>query len=88
MWGRFVNRPLMPNRNWVDTETIMRYDVVDLEDLSEAGTMGEGDLTFAAFSLEHAGCGDNVVEVRIGEQTLLEWCTECAVIKIFGPCQM
>jgi len=74
----------MPNRNLVDTEIVMRYDV-DLEDPSGAGTMGEGDLTFAAFSLEHAGCGDNVVEVRIGERTLLEWCTECAVMKIFGP---
>jgi hypothetical protein len=74
----------MPNRKLVDTEIVMRYDV-DLEDPSGAGTMGEGDLAFAAFSLEHAGCGDNVVEVRIGEQTLLEWCTECAVMKIFGP---
>jgi len=74
----------MPNRNLVDTEIVMRYDV-DLENSTGAGTMGEEDLAFAAFSLEHAGCGDNVVEVRIGEQTLLEWCTECAVMKIFGP---
>ena len=77
----------MPNRDLVDTEIVMRYDV-DLEDLSEAGRMGEEDLSFAAFSLEHAGCGDDVVEVRVGEHTLLEWCTECAVMKIFGPRQM
>jgi hypothetical protein len=77
----------MPNRDLVDTEIMMRYDV-DLEDLSEAGSMGGGDLSFAAFSLEHAGCGDDVVEVRVGEETLLEWCTECGVMKIFGPRQM
>ncbi|MBA2533752.1 MAG: hypothetical protein H0V21_01935 [Rubrobacter sp.] len=68
----------------VDTETIMRYDV-DLADLSEAGTAAEGDLSFAAFSLEHAGCGDDVVEVRVGERTLLEWCMACHVMEIFGP---
>jgi hypothetical protein len=77
----------MSNCRVVDTETVMRYDV-DLEVLPEAGRKGEEDLSFAAFSLEHAGCGDDVVEVRVGEQTLLEWCTGCAVMKIFGPRQM
>lgn len=66
-----------------DTDIVMRYDVEPL-DLSEAGTVGEGDLSFAAFSLAHAACGDDVLEVRIGEHTLLEWCMACAVMQIFG----
>jgi hypothetical protein len=53
-------------------------------DLSEAGVSGEGNISFAAFSLAHAACGDDVLEVRIGENTLLEWCMACAVMKVFG----
>ena len=67
-----------------DTDTVMRYDVEPL-DLSEAGPQGEYDLSFATFSLSHAACGDDVLEVRISEHTLLEWCMACAVMKIFGP---
>jgi hypothetical protein len=63
----------------------MRHDVDLMTDLSEAGTADEGDLSFAAFSLEHAHCGDDVVEVRVGERTLLEWCMACHVMEIFGP---
>jgi len=50
----------------------MCYDVHP-PDLPEVGTEGEGDLAFAAFSLAHAACGDDVLEVRIGEHALLEW---------------
>lgn len=82
-----MNRPLMPNGNLVDTEIMTRYDV-DLEDLSGVGIMGEEDLMFVAFSLEHAGCGDRVVEVRMGEHTILEWCTACCVMEVFGRSQM
>jgi hypothetical protein len=67
-----------------DIHTVMRYDV-ELRAFSEAGSMEESDLAFAAFSLAHAECGDEVLEVRIGEHTLLEWCMACAVMKIFGP---
>jgi hypothetical protein len=67
-----------------DIDIVMRYDVEPL-DLSEAGTAGDVDLSFAAFSLAHAACGDDVLEVRLGEHTLLEWCMACAVMKIFGP---
>lgn len=63
----------------------MRYDVEPLN-LSEATV--EGDLSFAAFSLAHAECGDDVLEVRIGEHTLLEWCMACAVMRIFGLREM
>ena len=60
----------------------MRYDV-ELASLSE-GAAGEGDLSFAAFSLAHAACGDEVLEVRIGERMLLAWCMGCAVMEVFG----
>jgi hypothetical protein len=42
-------------------------------------------LSFAAFSLEHAACGDDVLEVRLGEEALLEWCMARAVMMIFRP---
>ncbi|CAA9425508.1 hypothetical protein AVDCRST_MAG82-1735 [uncultured Rubrobacteraceae bacterium] len=68
----------------VDTESVMRYDV-DMVDLPGAECAGEGDFSFAAFSLAHTACGDDVVEVRLGEDTLLEWCMACSVMEIFGP---
>lgn len=61
----------------------MRYDV-ERVDCPEAWATGEADLAFVAFSLAHAACGDDVLEVRVGEHTLLEWCTACAVMEIFG----
>ena len=70
-----------------DTDSVMRYDVEPV-DFPEIGTSGEGDLSFAVFSLSHAACGDDVLEMRLGEYTLLEWCTACAVMKIFGPREM
>ena len=62
----------------------MRYDV-ERVDLAETGYPHECDLSFAAFSLAHAACGDDVLEVRVGEHTLLEWCMACAVMEIFAP---
>jgi hypothetical protein len=62
----------------------MRYDVHP-PDLSRVGAVDDVDLSFAAFSLEHAACGDDVLEVRLGEETLLEWCMACAVMVIFRP---
>ena len=70
-----------------DTKGVMRYDVHS-PDLSEIGTLGEGDLAFAAFSLAHAACGDDVLEVRIGEHEVLEWCMACAVMRIFRPSEL
>ena len=60
----------------------MRYDVHP-PGLSEPGGVAEEHLGFAAFSLAHAACGDDVLEVRLGETALLEWCTSCDVMKIF-----
>lgn len=62
----------------------MRYDV-DAVSTSGASSASEEDLSFVAFSLAHAHCGDDVLEVRIGEHALLEWCMACAVMRIFGP---
>ena len=38
--------------------------------------------SFAVFSLAHAACGDDVLEVRVGERMLLEWCMACAVMEV------
>ena len=62
----------------------MRYDVHP-PDLPEVGPLEEGDLAFAAFSLTHAACGNDVLEVRIGENALLEWCMARADMRIFRP---
>jgi hypothetical protein len=49
-----------------------------------SGRIIEGDaLAFAAFTLDHAACGDGVLEVRIGERSLLEWCPSCAAMRVF-----
>ena len=66
-----------------DTESVVRYDA-ELFDPPE-GTTGEGDLSFAVFSLAHAACGDEVLEVRVGERMLLGWCMSCAVMDVFWP---
>lgn len=42
------------------------------------------DLSFAAFSLMHAECVEGVIELRLGEQSLLVWCPSCAVLETFG----
>jgi hypothetical protein len=62
----------------------MRYDVHP-PDLSKVGAADDVELSFAAFSLEHAACGDDVLEVRLGERALLEWCMACGVMMIFRP---
>ena len=66
-----------------DTYSMTRYDV-ELVDPAEVEISGERDLSFAVFSLAHAECGDDVLEVRIGERMLLEWCAGCAVKEVFG----
>jgi len=44
-----------------------------------------GDLSFAAFSLTHAECGEGVIELRLGERLLVGWCPWCAALETFGP---
>jgi hypothetical protein len=79
---RKYSRSLRPDHEVADTHRAMRYDV-ELASLSE-GAAGERDLSFATFSLAHAACGDEVLEVRIGERMLLAWCMGCAVMEVFG----
>jgi hypothetical protein len=62
----------------------MVHYYVELVDRMEAESTGEGEFSFAVFSLAHAACGDDVLEVRIGERLLLEWCMACAVMEVFG----
>jgi hypothetical protein len=69
-----------------DTYSMTRYNV-ELVDRSEVESEGGRDLAFAVFSLAHAECGDDVLEVRIGERMLLEWCAGCAVMEVFGSCE-
>ena len=69
-----------------DTDSMVRYDVEPVAPVGDE-TTGEGNLSFAAFSLAHAACGDDVLEVRVGERMLLEWCMACAVMEVFGSCE-
>jgi hypothetical protein len=69
-----------------DTDSMLRYDVEPVHPV-KAEIPGEGELSFAVFSLAHAACGDEVLEVRIGERMILEWCMACAVMEVFGSCE-
>ena len=86
-WLKMIyRRPLFSQLEFgeplADTWNVMRYDVHP-PDFAKVEAVDEADLSFAAFSLEHASCGDDVLEVRLGEEALLEWCMACAVMKIF-----
>jgi hypothetical protein len=65
---------------------MLRYEVEPVHPV-EAEIPGVGELSFAVFSLVHAACGDDVLEVRIGKRMLLEWCMACAVMEVFGSCE-
>lgn len=43
----------------------------------------EDNLAFVAFTLSHSPCGDGVIEARLGEGLLLQWCLACAQMRIF-----
>jgi hypothetical protein len=77
---------LRSSRRVADTDSMLRYDIEPVHPVG-AEVPGEGDLSFAVFSLVHAACGDDVLEVRIGERMLLEWCTGCAVMEVFASCE-
>ena len=49
----------------------------------EVGAVVGGNLSFAAFTLAHAACGDGLIELRLGDRLLLEWCPACAVMATF-----
>lgn len=55
----------------------------ELEESVPAENVLEEELiAFAAFALTHAACCD-VVEVRIGERCILEWCPSCRAMRTF-----
>ena len=39
---------------------------------------------FLAFALLHAGCGDEVIEIRLDKSTLACWCLRCEELRIIG----
>jgi len=45
---------------------------------------GDSGLAFAAFVFGHAGCGDELVEIRLGEDLLTCWCPQCDETRTFG----
>ena len=50
---------------------------------NDAGSAG--NLAFVIFSLTHADCGEEgVIELRLGERSLLGWCLSCALLETFG----
>ena len=55
----------------------------ELEAERWSGEERDAAVAFTAFVLAHAACGDDVLEVRLGEWCLLEWCTTCAVMRTF-----
>ena len=82
VYRRSLKLRLQFGEPWADTWNVMRYDVHP-PDFAKVETVDEADLSFVAFSLEHAACSDDVLEVRLGEDVLLEWCMACAVMKVF-----
>lgn len=46
--------------------------------------VADEELAFAAFVFTHLGCGDGVIELRVGERSLLERCPACAEMAAFG----
>ena len=74
----------MSRQRVADTRSMASYSVEPSDPLETEAT-GEEDLSFAVFSLVHAACGEDVLEVRVGERMLLEWCVECANMEVFGP---
>jgi hypothetical protein len=62
----------------------MRDDERELEPLRN-GAGSVGDLSFAVFSLTHAGCREEgAIELRLNERLLLGWCPSCAALETFG----
>jgi hypothetical protein len=47
------------------------------------------ELSFAAFSLTHAECGEEgIIELRLDERSLLGWCPSCAALETFGSTRL
>ena len=52
---------------------------------AQDGAGSGGDLSFAAFILTHAECGEEgAIELHLSDRLLLEWCPSCAALETFG----
>lgn len=71
-------RPPLKPRIAADDHFHMR----ELEESVPDEVLEEELIAFAAFALTHAACCD-VVEVRIGERCIVEWCPSCQAIRTF-----
>ena len=49
-----------------------------------SGPRGGGGFYLLGFALSHAGCGDAVIEARLGERLLACWCLHCYELRTFG----
>jgi hypothetical protein len=60
--------------------------VIDrLREFSSRAAGGDASVAFAAFVLVHAGCGKEVMESRLSEDTVACRCLRCEETGIFGP---
>ena len=72
--------PLRQHRKPADDACVP--EIRDKERPGDTAPVGDG-LAFVAFALCHSPCGDAVVEARLGEGSLLQWCLACADLRIF-----
>lgn len=56
-----------------------------LREFSSRVAGGDASVAFAAFVLVHAGCGREVMESRLSEDTVACQCLRCDETGIFGP---
>lgn len=60
--------------------------VTDLQrEISGRTTGGDVSVAFAVFVFAHAGCGDEVLDSRVDEDSVECWCLRCDEMRIFGP---
>ena len=56
-----------------------------LREFSSRAAGDDASVSFAAFVLVHAGCGKEVMESRLSEDTVACRCLRCDETGIFGP---
>ena len=56
-----------------------------LREFSSRAAEGDASVAFAAFVLVHTGCGKEVMESRMSEDTVACQCLRCDETGIFGP---
>jgi hypothetical protein len=77
----FDPQPLKPRLEPVDNPAMPGKNE---NERSDGPPQMEDDLSFAAFALAHSPCGE-VIEVRIDQGSVVQWCVACADARLFGP---